>query len=72
MDAHGPGYRWRRGIHGEDLCAETPVTESADSNGCSASQKDTDGDGIATQTYEDMTIAPMRTVTESRTGATPS
>ena len=48
MDAHWTRIPMETGYPMvEDLCAETPVTESADSNGCSASQKDTDGDGIS-------------------------
>nr|AIF12946.1 hypothetical protein [uncultured marine group II/III euryarchaeote KM3_57_F04] len=33
-------------VDGADLCVDTPTNETADSDGCSASQRDADGDGV--------------------------
>ena len=40
FDADGDGV-----IDGNDLCPNTPLGATVDANGCSASQRDTDGDG---------------------------
>lgn len=41
-DADGDGV-----LDGADNCANTPTSETADSNGCSPSQLDTDNDGVS-------------------------